>query len=217
MLAIDAEFQALLDLYNEARPKCLAVARRLIADEPRVDALLFEFLQQRGFDDSVVHSGLEILDFISPGDRLVPAFLKLVKHPNPKIRARAALFIGSRSQEYDDRVRANVIESLYGTNSEFVRQIFRGNASDANNRVAGNAILGLYLLGDASAIRLIRGLAHHPDARFRNTGAWVMGRTKDAQFEPPLLELMNDSDELVRAQAFKGYREVRKAVSGVAS
>jgi HEAT repeats len=215
----------LLDLYGTSRPQCMTLAQKLMTCDPRFDVTFLEFLQRRHpgeAEENVFHVGLDILDRISQGDRLVPGVLKVLKHSNPKVRSKAALFIGSRTQniawaasraqEYDARVRANIIESLYGINSDFVHQIFRNNVADENNRVAGNAILGLYMLGDTAAIPLIHELARHPDSRFRNTCAWVMGRTGDPRFAQSFSELMNDPDELVRAQAFKGLGEVRKAL-----
>jgi HEAT repeats len=221
----------LLDLYISNRPQCMALAQKTMACDPRFDVTFLEFLQRppagKTSEEVLFHAGLDILDLISEGDRLVPGVLKILKHPNPKVRSKAALFIGSRTQnlawaasraqEYDARVRANIIESLYGINSDFVQQIFRNNANDENNRVAGNAVLGLYLLGDTSAIPLIHELARHPDSRFRNTSAWLMGRTGDPRFAQSFSELMNDPDELVRAQAFKGLGEVRKALRASAT
>lgn len=215
----------LLELYDSSRSTCMSLAQKLMQCDPRFDLSFLEFLQrlQPGeAEEHTFHAGLDILDFTSQGDRLVPGVLKILKHPNPKVRSKAALFIGSRTQniawaasrsdEYDARVRANIVESLFGINSDFVHQIFRNNVADENNRVAGNALLGLYMLGDTAAIPLIHELARHPDSRFRNTCAWLMGRTQDPRFAQSFSELMNDPDELVRAQAFKGLGEVRKAL-----
>jgi HEAT repeats len=220
----------LLDLYVKARPRCMELAQKLIACDPRFDLTFLEFLQRprsgNTNEENLFHIGLDILDLVSQGDRLVPGVLKILKHPNPKVRSKAALFIGSRTQnlawasrtqEYDARVRANILESLFGINSDFVHQIFRNNVADENNRVSGNAILGLYLLGDTSSIPLILDLSRHPDARFRNTCAWIMGRTGDPRFAQSFSELMNDPDELVRAQAFKGLGEIRKSLRAKAS
>ncbi len=163
---------------------------------------------------------LDILDAISEGDLLVPTVLKLLKHPNPKIRSKAALFVGSRTQnvawaasrgqEYDPRVRANILESLFGLDSEVVHQIFRNHVADENNRAAGNAVLGLYQLGDSESIPLIYEMGKHVEARFRNTCAWLMGKTGDPRFVPAVAELMQDPDEVVRSQAFKAMADLRR-------
>lgn len=226
-LAISAGIiPVLLETYSRNRFEALNLAKKITQAEPRFDLTLAEHVikpaSSSSAEETLINSVLDILDTISEGDLLVPTVLKLLKHPNPKVRSKAALFVGSRtqnmawaasrSQEYDPRVRANILESLYGLNSDFVIQMFRTHTADENNRVAGNAVLGLYLLGEAASIPLICNLAKHPDARFRNTAAWVMGRTGDPRFAPVFSELLNDPDELVRSQSFKGLREMKKAV-----
>ncbi|MDQ2844740.1 MAG: HEAT repeat domain-containing protein [Acidobacteriota bacterium] len=231
-LAISAGLiETLLDLYPRSREEAITLAHKAIACEPRFDTILLEFLQRprpaQAGEENLFHIGLDILDAISPGDRLVAGVLKILKHPNPKVRSKAALFVGSRTQnlawaanrtqDYDPRVRANILESLHGLNSDFVVQMFRDNVADENNRVAGNAVLGLYLLGDTNSISLIYEMTRHTEPRFRNTASWLMGRTGDPRFALAFSELMNDSDEIVRAQAFKGLGEVRKAMRAAAT
>ena len=210
---------AVLSLYRTSRQEAFALARNILVCEPRFDILLLDHLKNQS-DETVLQSGLDILIEISKDDRLVPGVLRLLKHPSAKIRSKAALFIGSRTQneawaanlalESDARVRANILESLYGSNSEFVQEAFRRNVHDDNCRVAGNAALGLYLLGDVSSIGHIHRFVKHPEARFRNTGSWLMGRTGDPRFSPTLAELVTDPDELVRRQALKALGEIRK-------
>jgi hypothetical protein len=217
--------EALLRLYPRSREDALAIAQKTIACDPRFDYTLLEVLQRpipAQLGETAFHVGLDILDAISPGDRMVPGVLRSLKHQNPRVRSKAALFVGSRTQnlawatsgtqDYDPRVRANILESLHGVNSDSVNQMFWNNVADENNRVAGNAVLGLYLLGQTAAIPLIYEMRKHPEARFRNTAAWLMGRTGDPRFALAFSELMKDPDEFVRTQAFKGLGAVRKAL-----
>jgi HEAT repeat protein len=214
----------ILALHPESREAALGLAKRVSASKPRFDAHLLEFLKRPisalSEEGAALWIGIDILNEISMDDSLVPGILKLVKHPNAKVRSKAALFIGSRAQnlawvgslteEHDPRVRANIIESLYSSDSEFVPHIFRSNVDDSNCRVAGNAVLGLYLLGDPTSILHIHQFVKHPEARFRNTGAWLMGKTRNPRFSAALSELMTDPDELVRRQALKALSEIRK-------
>lgn len=231
-LAISAGIiPVLLDTFSTNRQAAGTLAKRLLECEPRFDVMLADYLLQPTpgitHDESIYHAVLDLLDQISESDLLVPNVLKLLKHANPKVRSKAALFVGSRTQnmawaargtqEFDARVRANIIESLFGLNSEFVIQMFRNHVSDENNRVAGNAVYGLYQLGEVESIAKIYDLGRHPEARFRNTAAWLMGKTGDPRFSASCLELMNDADEIVRAQAFKGLGELRKAMRAAAS
>ena len=221
----------LLAIYGGSRKQALTLAQKALACDSNLDKQILDFLRRpmpaELEEVTAIQVGLDILSAISSDDRLVPGVLKLLKHASPKVRSKAALFIGNRTQnlawaanltkEYDPRVRANILESLFGINSEFVLQMFRSNVADDNCRIAGNAVLGLYLLGDVASISLIHQMVKHPEARFRNTGAWLMGRTHDPRFSTGIAELINDPDELVRKQAFKALGEIRKTLRKVAT
>lgn len=217
--------QVLLEVFPRDRQGALSLAKKVIQCEPRFDLAMAEYLSRLTLgslpDESAVHIIIDLLEVISEGDRLVPNILKLLKHPSPKVRSKAALFVGSRTQnvawatsrmqESDGRVRANIVESLYGMNSDVVHQIFRNHVHDDDNRAAGNAVLGLYQLGDPAAIPLIYEMARHAQPKFRNTCAWVIARTIDPRFLPLLAELIQDPDEIVRSQGFKALAELKRA------
>src|SRR5205085_1468063 len=103
---------------------------------------------------------MEILAAISDGARIFPSLVRLLRHPNPHIRSKAVLMIGrgnrspkwvrQRLADTDSRIRANAAEALWGVNNDEAREILQSLVHDSNNRVAGNAILGLYRLGDCS-------------------------------------------------------------------
>jgi HEAT repeats len=217
--------EVLVDLYLRSRFEALALAHKLVNCDSQFDTILLEFLQRPHADavteENAINVVLDLLDEVSHGDRLVPSALKLLKHSNPKIRSKAALLIGRRkqnlswftnlSEEYDARVRANVLESLHGLKSDFVQRLFQDNVADANNRVAGNAVMGLYLLGHSTSIPLINEMAVRSEANFRNTSAWIMGQTANPRFVETLTRLIQDPEELVRRQAFRALVLVKKA------
>jgi hypothetical protein len=67
--------EALLRLYPRSREDALAIAQKAIACDPRFDYTLLEILQRpipAQLGETAFHVGLDILDAISPGDRLVP-------------------------------------------------------------------------------------------------------------------------------------------------
>jgi len=73
--------------------------------------------------------------------------------------------------------------------------------NDENNRVAGNALLGLHLLHEPNtAQRLVQMLG---DARpkFRRTAAWLMGKIARPEFKDHLLQAAGDEDAGVRETA----------------
>jgi hypothetical protein len=217
---------ALAELCHRDRKNAILIAKKLMQCEPRFDTALADYLLRPTTgaepEEGQFYGVLDLLEAVSEGDKLVPQALKLLRHNNPKIRSKAALFIGSRtqnltwaasrSQEFDGRVRANILESLSGLNSELVHQLFGNHIGDENNRCRGNALLGLYQLGDAAAIPLVYEMARHPEARFRNTCAWLMGRTGDPRFLPVLAEMIKDGDEIVRSQAFKGMGAIKRSL-----
>lgn len=222
--------QTLFDLHKSYKDEAITIARKASACDSQLGIKIVTTLTNEEISrlpESDFLSGLEILNSISEGDCFVSSVLKILKHPSPHVRSKAALFIGSRTQnlawvtnqegEDDPRVRANVIESLYGIHNESVAPLFYRSVHDPNNRVAGNAVLGLYLLKDTNSIPMIYQMAQHEDVPFRNTAAWLMGRTGDSRFSSALLELMRDSDETVRKQAFKALGQIKQAIKAAAA
>jgi HEAT repeats len=227
LLTQEGLLQFLLEQYAYSRPGAIQLARKILQVEPRFDAALIEYVEDK---DLIEHSertvlcALDILDEISERDRLVLNILTFLKHPNPKLRSKAARMLGKRRpnascidnlvHEADARVRANAVESLFDARNDYSYNLFRVLSKDANNRVAGNARLGLYLSGDTSSIGLIDELACDDRPNFRNTGAWVMSQTADARFVSVLGKLMTDPSETVRAQAFRALARIKTALKG---
>lgn len=98
----------------------LANAVRLLHDRNRVS------------DGEAVVRLLGVLDRISPGRRVIMSLLHLLRDAHPAAASKAALFLGKRLQNpawvgrqmasRDPRVRANIIESVWGVNNSNVRE-----------------------------------------------------------------------------------------------
>ena len=163
---------------------------------------------------------LEIMAAISDGARILPVMAQLLRHPNSKVRSKAALLVGRSNKNYqwveqrqlepDPRVRSNALESLWGVDSEGARQVLWAASADPDNRAAGNAIYGLYQLGEAGSIPLILGMLEHAQEDFRTTAVWIMGETGDPRFLPVLAKLMSDSESKIRAAVFRGIAKLKK-------
>lgn len=206
-------------------PKALALAREMMKHHPDLDVRLSSEVQQMLHAASEmsprIHRCLEILDAISDGRRIVFPLLRLMRSENDKIRSKAAAFLGKRLQnvtwarkqlaESDQRVRANVIEALWDADSREVREILWHAARDRNNRVRGNALLGLYRLGVTEAAALIRDLGKHEESLFRATGAWVMAATEDQRFVETVKSMRDDPDRGVRAAALRSLVRLKRA------
>jgi hypothetical protein len=162
---------------------------------------------------------MEILDGISDGIRILPSLVRLLRHTDERVRSKAVLLIGrgkrstqwvrERLDESDPRVRANAVEALWGVDTVENRQLLRRMLEDRNNRVAGNAMLGLYRLGECSSIAAILKAAAHDAPVFRCTAAWVMGETGDPRFAGYLAGMMREPNPAVRKRAFAALARVK--------
>jgi hypothetical protein len=203
-----------------------ALARAARKTSANVDIDVAKHLTQRvsaGGSNDEIQRLMAILCTISDGTRIMPQLLTLARQPNPYLQSKAVLMIGranhsvkwlrKRLEDPDARIRANALEALWGVDTEESREILRKTAQDAHNRVAGNALLGLYLLGDTSSILEILKLAEHESRNFRATAAWIMGRTEDPRFTKALARLMGETATEVRARAFSALGLVRSAAA----
>jgi HEAT repeat protein len=146
-----------------------------------------------------------------------------MSHPDPRVRSKAALLVGrsnknhkwvkDRLAEADPRVRANAIESLWGSDSDGSRAVFWTALGDDDDRVVGNAILALYRMGDPASIQLLLQLIAHPEIPFRVTGVWAMGETGDPRFMPMLARMIAEQVRELRANAFRAMAKIKKAIA----
>ena len=206
-----------------------ALASWLARSEPALDLKLARWLL-RGLGDQPDRDAsdparilriLDILAALAEGGRVVSALVQLLRHGNPKVRSKAAMLVGRclKSAQWaerwlnepDPRLRANVVQCLWGVESPGVTEVFKTALGDSNNRVVGNAIVGLYLLGDPVAPELLAEMARHKSASFRATAAWAMGFLEDARFVPILERLLKDKEGLVRRNALRALARIKKA------
>ena len=112
--------------------------------------------------------------------------------------------------EADPRLRASILEGLWGVDTEEARAVLWDGVADANNRVVANAVIGLHRLGELAAPGLMRRLAAHPSATFRSAAAWAMGETRDSRFLDTLPALVKDAESLVRRQALRAMARIQE-------
>jgi len=203
----------------------IALANQIMKVQSSLDVrLASELLRIRdrmSCSDVRIERCLEVLDAISPGRRLVLPLINLMQSGDARVRSKAARFLGRRVEnliwarkhidEFDHRVRANVVEGLWGSALPQARDLLWHSARDRSNRVRGNALLGLYKVGDEEALPVLRDLADHQDPLFRATGAWVMGASGDPRFLELLKRLRNDPQSGVRAAALRALVKIKKA------
>jgi HEAT repeat protein len=212
--------------------QALAVARLAARVDPMVDVGVARRLAEAAVSDAEASSLgdagriLQILAEISDGTRILPSLMRLLRNANPYLRSKAVLLIGRGSHsvkwvrhrlgEADARVRANAVEALWGVDSAEARELLRFAASDGNNRVAGNALLGLYWLGDCTVIAELVKMAGHASSSFRLSAAWAMGETGDPRFSEVLGKMLADVNAGVRKRAFAAVSQVKLAAAQLA-
>jgi hypothetical protein len=79
--------------------------------------------------------------------------------------------------------------------------------------VAGNALLGLYRLGDVAAVAGLFQMAANDSELFRVSGAWAMGETGDPRFAEVLARMLRDPSNTVRKRAFQSLRQMKAAAA----
>jgi len=203
--------------------QAISLGRLALQSEPTTDINLARQLVE---DSATVdtHSAsrlIDILSAISSGNRITPFLMRLMRHGDPTIRSKAVLFIGrssrsvkwvqSRLSESDPRTRASAIEALWGVESSEARELLRTAAHDGNNRVAGNAIIALFRMGDVWMVPELFKMASSESALFRATAAWIMGETGDPRFKENLAKLVGESESMVRRRAFLALTRLKAA------
>uniref|UniRef100_Q029J2 PBS lyase HEAT domain protein repeat-containing protein n=1 Tax=Solibacter usitatus (strain Ellin6076) TaxID=234267 RepID=Q029J2_SOLUE len=209
-----------------SREQALALGRAAKRVDPMVDSALARGLADSAIGDSAVVVSdparlMEIICEIADPARIMPSLMRLLRHPNTYLRSKAVKMIGrgsrsvkwvmGRLSESDPRIRANAIESLWGVETPEARTLLNFAASDANNRVVGNALLGLYYIGEAGVLTEITRLAAHESALFRATATWVMGESGDPRFTDSLRKLISEADPMVRKRAFAALSRIKSA------
>jgi len=189
-------FRALCDPALDREPAG-ELARQARLGDPAIDIRLARQLADFNSSDGAMAPGmaerlLEIVDRISDGNRLLPSLMRILRHDNPYLRSKAVLMIGRsgrslswiqrRLQESDTRVRANAIEAIWGVDTDQARELLEWATRDGNNRVAGNALVGLYRMGESATLARLAKMAGHDVPGFRRTAAWSMGETGDPRF-----------------------------------
>lgn len=238
LLLNDLILEPLVDPELFTFAEAVTLAKQLIRLEPMLDTRMIRSLidSNKADSGSAADKGaefekkigsakgirlLEIMANISDGARILPMMAQLLHHPNTWVRSKAALIVGRGNKNYkwveqrlteaDPRVRANAIESLWGSDAEGSKNVFWGALTDADNRVVGNALLGLYLQGEIASVPLIFDLTQHEAEDFRSTGVWVMGETGDPRFRSSVARLLSDPGAPVRSSAFRAMAKLKQS------
>ncbi len=135
----------------------------------------------------------------------------LSRHSDQRVKSRAVKLLCElrpnkgqieRQMLSDDaRIRASAIEALWYSRTPEATELFKAAAKDPHHRVVGNALAGLYLLGDRSLVPRMIELCKSPDPFFRAAMAWCFGFVGEKLAIPTLHELAKDTSPMVRKRA----------------
>ncbi len=215
------------EICNSGYPLDDAVQRAAVAAQtsPGFEFELSKFLQAQCMakvvDHPTVFRGLEVLGGMLEETRLITFLRPFLRSKDSQIASKSVLILGRQSRtlawmttiyaESDDRVRANLVESLWTRSEPEVEQVLQGALRDPHHRVVANAVYGLHLMGsDAWAAGLDRLLQSH-DPVARRSGIWVIKSVGGAEAGARLKPLIRDSDPSVRRAAFAALVSLRES------
>jgi hypothetical protein len=209
-----------------SRQDLIEVCRKWMALDSQLDVRLARLTPGReaggeGLPVEHVVRVLDVLDEISPGPRLILLLNHLTHHGEQRIASKAALLVGRRlrnrdwvsrqMESTDGRLRANVVEGLWGIRSASVQSHLWASLKDKNNRVVGNALIGLHQSGEPGVKEFVKRMIEDARPPFRWTAAWVMGKIGAPEFIEDLERAVQDKEAHVRSAAERALQTIREA------
>lgn len=203
-------------------------ARVAVRESPSFEFHLARFVQAQCLANHpnlpAVFQALEMLGGILDEKRLRLLLKPFLRSTDSRIVSKCVLILGRRSSsvawlmeimnEPDDRLRANLVESLWRRREPELEEMLMSASNDRHHRVAANAVRGLYLLGSGSYEKGLNRLISSADSNFRRAAVWVLregdGIGCPARFKPFILDPHPD----VRGAAFKALVSMRKKGPG---
>jgi hypothetical protein len=207
----------------------IRLARGSAAASPGFELHLVQFLQSRCLSRHISHPlvfrGLEVLGGLingspSEGSRLITMIRPFLMSSDPQIASKAVLVLGRQSHnlawlgnvisETDQRIRANVIESLWNRREPEIEAVFRSALMDPHPRVVANAVYGLYKMDSGYWTEGLDNLITNSNAAFRKSGIWVIESAAPSDAPLKLQHLIHDPDPDVRSSAFHALKHLRE-------
>jgi len=169
---------------------------------------------------ATVIRGLEILGGILDESRLDILLRPFLRSGDPQLASKCVLLLGrqARSMKWfnnimekaDERIRANLVESLWKRKEPEFESVLRAALNDSHPRVAANAVYGLYLLGLDDWQQALEPLVNNNVAAFRQSAIWVIESSGVPDAPARLKLLIHDPDAGVRHAAFHALVHVRE-------
>jgi HEAT repeat protein len=217
------------ELYGQH--EAILLAKAGAEASPGFEIEIVRFLQAQCLSNRVhlptVFRGLEVLGGMLDGARLLTLLRPFLRSSDPQIASKCVLVLGRQSSsmawlngvmaESDDRIRANLIESLWKRTEPEVELVLRNAFKDSHPRVAANAVYGLYLLGIDVWLDGLERLVASDDAALRKSGVWVIKSSGVPDAPARLKLLIRDADADVRHAAFDALIHLRDSSKNLSS
>ena len=173
---------------------------------------------------------VRVLDLVSECATHLANWRSLVRihsDGDAEIKARCAALLAryrfrdeagiERFRRSDPRIRANIIQTLWGVSQDEANAILEVAVQDEDNRVAGNACLALYNSGDTRALVHLAEMLGDPEPRKRITAAWVIGQCRDGRFASRLLEALRGDLPALRKRSITSLAKLEAIPAAAAS
>ncbi len=169
---------------------------------------------------------LEVLEAASAQPRFYLFQSELMSYPDSAVRSKSAFLIASSSKSValvgrlllddDVRVQANAVEALWTFDADEAHSLLTTAARSKTPRVAANAAVGLYRIGDLSSLRLLFNMANRENPASRTSAAWAMGETGDPRFLPFLTAWFPRSTGEERVNLLQALGRIRRREKSLA-
>jgi len=163
---------------------------------------------------------LEVLEAASQQPRFYLFQSELLSYPDAVVRSKAAFLIACSTKsvslvgklllDEDARVQANAVEALWTFEAGEGRSLLETAARSKTPRVAANAAVGLYRIGDLSSLPVLFHMAAHENPGPRTSAAWAMGETGDPRFLPFLTAWFARSTGNERGNVLQALGRIRR-------
>ena len=163
---------------------------------------------------------LELIGAVTPAERIAEVLDPYIKSDNPRGRSKALKLFACATGDAqwatqflghsDSRFTANVVEALWGAKSTpELKEFFWAACGSPNGRVAGNAVVGLFHLGDPRAVDVLRRLCRDESAGVRASAAWVIGTVGWIEGMDLAVAMVQDPSPKVQRNAIQVVRRLR--------
>ena len=210
--------------------QAIMLARTRAEAVPGFEMKIVRYLQSHCLSRPVaaiptVFRGLEVLGgMIGRGDmeerRLIALLRPFLRSSDPQVASKCALVIGRRSTnlawfgdtmaEDDFRIRANLIEALWGRQEPEIKDLLLCALEDSHQRVIANAAYGLRLLEAPEWLTGLAKLLESSHADFRISGIWLLRHIAPPDAPERVVKFIRDPDPGVRRAAFDTLVKLRK-------